>query len=66
MYRWHRQQGVVDADGRQVMQLVGGTNKFRNICGKLLVEKLNSIERGKEANRRREEAIARDGGKGEG
>jgi hypothetical protein len=45
-YRWSREDGVVDQDGHQEIQLVGGTKRFRHICGTLLVERLNVKERG--------------------
>lgn len=46
IYRWHTKDGVLGQDNQQRLQLIGGTKKFRNMCGKLLVEKLNTIERG--------------------
>lgn len=46
IYRWHTKDGVIDQDNQQRLQLLGGTKRFRNMCGKLLVEKLNTIERG--------------------
>lgn len=45
-YKWDNTSGVVDEEGRQVIQLVGGTKKFRKICGTLLVERLNVKARG--------------------
>ena len=47
-YIWDKRDGLLDADtGQQVLQLVANycTNKFRNMAGKELAEKLNSIER---------------------
>lgn len=53
LYKWDKQYGLTDADGHQVLQIVGGTNKFRNMAGKLLAEELNKIERSKELARKR-------------
>ena len=49
IYKWDKNLGLVDQDGRQIMQCmpVNCSHKFRNTAGKLMVEKLNSIERAK-------------------
>ena len=59
-YRWHRQDGVLDNDGRQVLQIiaVSCTKKFRHKAGSLLVEKLNVVERGDEYRRKHNRVIA--------
>jgi hypothetical protein len=45
-YRWNKSLGVTDEAGKQIIQLVASncTNKFRNIAGALLVEKLNHYD----------------------
>jgi hypothetical protein len=46
-YRWHKIDGVVDAEtGRQVLQLdsLNCSGKFRALAGKMLVEELNTYE----------------------
>ena len=45
-YKFDKDRGVVDEADNQVLQLVGGTNKFRKLCGTLLVERLNVKARG--------------------
>ena len=40
-YIFDEGRGVIDESGNQVLQLVGGTAKFRRLCGALLVERLN-------------------------
>ncbi len=51
-YRWDKVSGVVDSHtGEQVIQIVGGTMKFRKLCGILLVERLNVKEKGDYAQR---------------
>ena len=45
-YKFDKYSGIVDETGKQVMQLVGGTAKFRGLCGTLLAERLNVKARG--------------------
>ena len=45
-YKFDKERGVVDEHGGQAIQLVGGTQKFRKLCGTLVAEQLNAIERG--------------------
>ena len=45
-YKFDKDRGIVDEADNQVLQLVGGTNKFRKLCGTLLVERLNIKARG--------------------
>ena len=45
-YKYDKERGIVDEEGHQVLQLVGGTAKFRKLCGTLLVERLNVKARG--------------------
>jgi hypothetical protein len=45
-YKFDKDRGIVDEADNQVLQLVGGTNKFRKLCGTLLVERLNVKARG--------------------
>jgi len=49
-YKWDKKDGLFDMDsGIQVLQIVASncTNKFRNIAGKELANKLNTIEQSK-------------------
>lgn len=39
-YKWHEKDGLT-LDGNQVLQLVGGTKKFRRQCGQILADGLN-------------------------
>lgn len=49
-YRWDDKSGVIEVEtGYQVVQLVVGgmgTNKFRRMAGKVLVNQLNNMARG--------------------
>lgn len=46
-YRWDKKDGIVNKQGEQVMQIVSShcSEKFRNIAGTLLAERLNIYER---------------------
>jgi len=52
-YRWHKQSGIIDEDGSQILQIVAShcTKKFRHKAGSLLAERLNVVERGEEYRR---------------
>ena len=46
-YSWDKEWGLqVTEKGRkeQALQLIGGTRKFRKMCGRFLVEYLNVLE----------------------
>lgn len=43
-YKWDEAWGLLDQDGNQELQLSGGTKKFREHCGKLLVNALNGMD----------------------
>ena len=40
-YKFDKDRGIIDEADHQVLQLVSGNNKFRRLCGTLLVERLN-------------------------
>lgn len=48
-YTWSPRDGLCDADGHQVLQLVGSSRKFRDRAGRLLAEALNRAETAAEA-----------------
>ena len=50
-YKFDRHVGLVDEEGKIILQLVpvGCSKKFREMAGKELANKLNTIEQGKEA-----------------
>ena len=46
--KWNKRDGIVDAEtGKQLLQLIatGATKKFRDMAGKELANKLNTIAR---------------------
>ena len=49
-YKFDRHAGLVDEEGKIILQLVpvGCSKKFREMAGKELANKLNTIEQGKE------------------
>lgn len=62
-YRWHRQDGLLDEDGKQILVMLptNCTRKFLHMAGKELANKLNTIEQGKEAARRYRQAQGGEG-----
>ena len=53
VYRWNEQDGILDENNYQVLQLFSNSKKFRRMAGKNLVNLLNNIERGQEAAKER-------------
>lgn len=53
-YKWDKKQGLLDDQGCQVLQIVSSncSHKFRNMAGKELANKLNTIEQAKNIQRR--------------
>lgn len=49
-YKFDHHAGLIDLEGRQILQLipVGCSKKFRDMAGKELASRLNTIEREKE------------------
>ena len=41
-FYWHERAGVVDRNGRQIMQLIGGTKRERRFMGHILIDALNA------------------------
>ena len=41
-YRWHKERGILDADGSQALQLLGGTES-RNKFGPHLAQVMNDL-----------------------
>lgn len=58
-YKFDRHSGIVDIEGKILLQLVpvSCSKKFREMAGKELANKLNTIEQGKEAAMRRQRII---------
>jgi hypothetical protein len=59
IYRFDNFMGIVVFDEKEklwypAMQLIGGTRKFRSMCGKLLSEKLNQQEIGQNYSKQKE------------